>query len=425
MIDGGSRSRTSGFRAFAAAYTGSVIAASLRRAAGVYVGIATICAVVFGPTGMRPSDVTHAAQTSVGFRLGLWAVWILALAPAARVLFRHRAIAYLRSLPVAAAWSASLAGGALLALQIPWIALFAADRPISAAAAGAGAAGVHGLIAMRGRLRWLGVAAIGGLVASPAPAAVVAAAGAAALMVAIPSAWARSVERGGARGLRIRGGRLFALAFSHGLAIVRRQPSALARAAIIAAVGGGLVALSNRANDYDLAELALFSLAVATVTLSIAVGAIAGALIEAERAARWLLDSTGTGGGARVGACAMLAGTWGAILGAIHGGVALSTATAMSNALVVAEGAVLGCALSLIAVRGARWAERREGIDGSRVVVTMVPVAVAMLVGVGWVGELALVPLVGLAILATASSARLAAVAARRWEIGRRRRGIV
>ena len=67
-----------------------------------------VCVVVLGPTGMHPSDVVSAVDGSLGFRLGLWLAWILAIAPAARALFRDPAIGYLRALPVGVFGSALL-----------------------------------------------------------------------------------------------------------------------------------------------------------------------------------------------------------------------------------------------------------------------------------------------------------------------------
>jgi hypothetical protein len=105
-------------------WTRAVILPAWRRAAAVWVGTAIVAAVIFGPTGMQPGDLTELALHHPGAGLTIGATWILVFVPTARLIVRADAASYLRSLPgplFAPRW---IGGGALVALQLPWLALW-------------------------------------------------------------------------------------------------------------------------------------------------------------------------------------------------------------------------------------------------------------------------------------------------------------
>lgn len=102
----------------------AVIVPASRRATAVWIGAGIGGGIVFGPTGMHPSDLTELALHVPGVGAVLCATWLLLFVPTARLLVRQDAAAYLRSLP-ASRWEPTLlAALALVGLQLPWLALW-------------------------------------------------------------------------------------------------------------------------------------------------------------------------------------------------------------------------------------------------------------------------------------------------------------
>src|SRR5688572_3278033 len=77
----------------------AVIAPAGRRASGVWVGAGIGGGIVFGPTGMLPSDLTRLALGVPLVGAVLAVTWLLLYVPTARMLVREEGGAYLRSLP--------------------------------------------------------------------------------------------------------------------------------------------------------------------------------------------------------------------------------------------------------------------------------------------------------------------------------------
>src|SRR3954470_19068291 len=102
----------------------AVVVAAFRRAVAVWIGTGIVAAGVFGPTAMHPRDLTDLAlhEPVVGGILAL--TWMLVFLPAARVLVRGETAAYLRSLPGPTIAPLALGAAALIALQLPWLALW-------------------------------------------------------------------------------------------------------------------------------------------------------------------------------------------------------------------------------------------------------------------------------------------------------------
>ena len=106
----------------------AVIGPALRRALAVWIGAGIVAAVIFGPTGMRPGDLTGLALHDLGAGAVIAATWLLLFVPTARIVVRADAATYLRSLPHGPTWP--LAAAAVIALQLPWLALWLAGEGV-------------------------------------------------------------------------------------------------------------------------------------------------------------------------------------------------------------------------------------------------------------------------------------------------------
>lgn len=341
--------------------------------APLYFGLFVIGSVLFAPNALRAVDVTSAAIASPVIALGLLGAWLLVTMPAARAAIELPSTFLLRALPVPR-WQFLLVSGAhLIAIELPWIALWARGEGLAAAAAaGATAAGAHGLLLARSA-RSAEIAAAALLLAWSARPGVApplaAAASAAAASIGVAAAWRRAPERATRRrSLRLPASAPAALAATHLLAIRRTDAAALGRGLLLAALGGLAAPLAARGHDLDApASVSALSLGIAAGTLSIACSGIAGAALRAERAQAWLLDATGAGGALRVIAASGATAAGGAALGLIHGAMASAGLGAgLSSAGLAARlaglGAALGAALGVLAA----WQARLAATDGPR-----------------------------------------------------------
>ncbi|MDX2091193.1 MAG: hypothetical protein SFX73_25260 [Kofleriaceae bacterium] len=105
-------------------WTRAVVVAAARRAGGTWVGAGVIAAVVFGPTGMHPRDVTSIAWHEPLFAAVLCLTWVLVFLPTARVLVRGDTARFLTSLPAPRITPRLVGALALLLLQLPWFTLW-------------------------------------------------------------------------------------------------------------------------------------------------------------------------------------------------------------------------------------------------------------------------------------------------------------
>jgi hypothetical protein len=296
--------------------------------APIYLGLLIVASVLFGPTGMRASDVTSAARGSVAFSIALWSGWLLVALPIARAAFAPRTALYLRWLP-APGWIFLLAGGAcLFAIEAPFILLFGRGAgPVAGFFAGILAAAGHALLLARStRPLELAAAGLFGFVIIARPAAAIL--GPAALVLAfvgVRAAFRRAPEIG-ARAPRT----LFsprsptaALAVAHATVVIRGEGSVLARAFALGATGGLVIPLA--ALGHDLTEpgsIGALSIGVLGLALAPGLSGIAAAVMRAERAAEWLLDAAGAPSSLRAVAAGAACAGFGALLGLGAGALA-------------------------------------------------------------------------------------------------------
>ena len=242
-------------------WTRAVIAPAARRAYGVWAGAGLVGAMIFGGTGMHPSDLTGLAVGDPGVGVVLALTWLLVFVPVARGLVRADGARYLAALPAPAVWPRLLAGAALVGLQLPWLALWV------------GGDGARGL------------AVVGGVT----------------VPIALVAAWRpRPGRRIGARWASgpaaLRG--VFARALR------RRAADALLRGAGIAILAGffaGLLVRNNELAGRSAAALAAAAIAIVLVGAQIGVRLV---LLDAHRSSAWLAASTGISDSARVAALA-------------------------------------------------------------------------------------------------------------------------
>jgi hypothetical protein len=123
MADRAARSRADDAR-WLRVWSRAVIEPAWRRALGVWLGAGIVGAIVFGPTAMRPHDLTELALRDPPVGIVLAVTWLLLFVPTARVLVRGDGARYLRSLPGPTLTATLLAAGAVIALQLPWVALW-------------------------------------------------------------------------------------------------------------------------------------------------------------------------------------------------------------------------------------------------------------------------------------------------------------
>jgi hypothetical protein len=334
--------------------------AAATRAAPLYFGIAVVCAILFGGNGMDAADAVRSLATFVPLRVGLWAAWLLATAPVARLLVDAPTTFWLRSLPGARAGVLAAVAIGLAAVEAPWVVLFARGAgPVAGAAALLCAAAAHAsLIGGPPLLAALIVAAV----ALGAPAWALVAVGAAAGMVAVPAAVRAAPERAARPQVPlVKGPAPVALALAYLASAWRAAPAAASRAVIVAAAGGALAALLSRNTGQSL------QLAVGAPMLVLASGGLVDAILAAEREAGWLLTASGAASSARAAGRAGAAAAVGAGAGAVFAALA-------SAPLAPAWGALLS---------GVLVERRRRAPDGGRALVATLAVAAAGAL-VGW-----------------------------------------
>jgi len=245
-----------------AIYTRAVVTPAWNRAAAIWLGCAFVVAVAFGGNGMHPRDLTTmAAEDPLGIGAILVAIWLLVFLPVARVLVREEPARWLRSLPHGRVGPRLVVGGALVALQLPWVALWL-----------------------------LGAREVGVIVIAATTLVLVALS-----LVRAPAL--RAHWPGWRTPLR-------AFAAMHRAAVLRRGGDTLLRGAGIAALAGVLGGLFVRNNGLHGLPGAILGASVATIALVPArVGVLAVAL-DTHRRSAWLAASSGAGSIVRLGALA-------------------------------------------------------------------------------------------------------------------------
>jgi hypothetical protein len=377
----------------ARALTRSAGWATLRAVAPLWVGIAAVGAVLFGPQGMTAADVVRLLDASLVARVVLLGAWLLATAPAARAIFATPSTFYLRALPVARWRFGAVHAAHLFALQAPWILLHARGGGLVAAATAAAVAmGAHALLCARpGAFEALAGLALAAAVVRFRELEL--AAGLVAALVGGRSAFLVAPERRARTRRAVGGPAPVALALACLVAVPRRAAAAIPRALVVAAAGAAIAALAARNNELaEPSSVSAVSLGVLAVALPAALGGVLAALYAAEGSLRWLLDATGASRALRTGAPAGAAAAAGAACGLAHGAavaIALSAGPALAARLVFlggAWGASLG-ALGLVVLRRAERAGEKH--RANLAVVFGIALGAAAAIAAGMAGELA------------------------------------
>jgi hypothetical protein len=306
----------------------AVIGPALRRALAVWLGAGIVAAVIFGPTGMRPSDLTTLALHDLGAGAVIAATWLLLFVPTARIVVRADAAIYLRSLPHGPTWP--LAAVAVVLLQLPWLALWLAGE------------GARGLLAV----------------------------GALTVPAVLLAAWRPRKAR--VRAPAWRGGAT-ALAAVYARGLVRRGGDALVRGvglALLAGLAGGLLVRNNAVTGAHAGVLATSVIAIVLVP------ATAGALLPLAQAHRDAAPLAASLGIATRGPLA-------ATVACVYAGAAL-IASAVALAM-TGEPLVLPLALATAVGIGLATTRALAGSPAKSVVGAIVATAVAV-VWLGWLG---------------------------------------
>ncbi len=288
-------------------WTRAVIGPASRRAAAVWVGSAIVAAVVFGPTGMHPADLTGLALHAPAVGAVLALIWLLVYLPIARVIVRADAAAYLRALPGRDRAARLVGALALLGLQLPWLAVWT----IGDGARGLALVGAWTLVIMV-LARW-----------RPVPGAL-------------------RTPHWGSAGPALRG--------IHLRALRRRAGDALLRGAglsILAGVGAGLFVRNNQVTGDAAAVLGASVIAIVLVPAQVGVLLV---LVESHRTSAWLATSLGIPRATRVSSLAFaiaivhVAATVLALIAAalVIGPDPTTFALLAGTSLVVALGSALG-----------------------------------------------------------------------------------
>lgn len=325
-------------------WTRAVILPAWRRAGAIWVGCAIVAAIIFGPTGMQPSDLTGLALHNPGVGAVLLATWLLIYAPTARLITRADAAAYLRTLPGPRFAPLLIGGGAFLALQLPWLLLWVIGDGVT----GLAVFGLESLVLL--------------LLARWRP-------------PAVRAGWPAWKHGGQAlRGIHLR-------------ALRRRAGDALIRGAGLSFLAGGAAGLFVRNNDLAGPAAATVGAAVIAVVLVPAYVGVLLVLLGAHRQTAWLADTLGLLPGARVAAL-----TWAiAVVQLVASAIALGGAALVAEptgetllwlvaaTLAVALGTALACARVLLG-------SQDSDTVAARVVMGAITVAAAAVLCLGLLG---------------------------------------
>jgi hypothetical protein len=306
----------------------AVIGPALRRSAAVWIGSGIVAAVIFGPTAMQPHDLTSLALHDPGAGAVLAATWLLMFVPTARILVRADQATYLRSLPHGPTWPIAVV--ALVALQLPWLVLWAL---------GEGARG-------------LGVVAV------------------LTVPIALLAAWRPRRRRAAVP--RWAGGRR-ALAAVYARGVVRKGGDALVRGvglAILAGLAGAMLVRNNALVGIHAGVMA--SAVIAIVLVPAAAGALLP-LADAHRSADPLAASLGVA--TRAPLAIVVAGVY-----AIAGVVATTVAVSVTGNALIAP-LVLATAIAI----GLMIVPSLSGPPAKIIVRAVVATAVAVVL-LGWLG---------------------------------------
>ena len=339
-------------------WTRAVVEPASRRAGAVWLGSGIVTAVLFGPTGITPAELTRLALHNAGLGVALTAIWLLMFVPIARVVVRADAARYLRALPGSTVAPLVVGIVALVVMQLPWLALWVLGQGL----VGLGVVAATTVVAIA-IARW-----------QP------------------PPSRARTVvwrhPRAALRGIYMR-------------ALRRRAGDAITRGvglSILAGMTGGLLVHNNQLDGEAAAALGT---GVITVVIVPAVAGLLVTLVDAHRSSAWLASSLGispltraialasaaavvyaTSAAIAVIATAVVIGVSSTILwvGATTAAIALGSALAVTRGLIAAEHSDVGAQKVVVAaVVTAAVAVVWLGLLGVAGIAAMAATAVVML----------------------------------------------
>ena len=343
-------------------WTRAVIVPAGRRAGAVWVGAGIVAAVIFGPTAMQPRDLTALALHVAPVGIALAITWLLLLLPAARLLVRGDATAYLRALPHLRATPILMATIALVALQLPWLVLWWWGE------------GARGVVLV---LAWT-------------------------LAIALVAAWRAPRSRSHWPRWRNATGAFVGV---YVRALRRRAADALVRAAGLALLAGLAATLLVRNNQ--LAGLPAGTLASAAIS-TVLVPGWAGALLpllDAHRASAWLAASTGLSSSARIRVLATcVAGVYAlaALIAWAVAAVLLADASTIAALVRVIVPTAVGT--SLVATRLLLWADRAPASTAPRAIIGAILSSATAVLTLGLLGAAGSIAMVALGVLAIATA---------------------
>ncbi len=325
-------------------WTRAVILPAWRRAGAIWVGCAIVAAIVFGPTGMHPDDLTGLALHHPGVGAVLGVTWLLVYVPTARLILRADAAAYLRALPGPRFAPLLIGGGAFVVGQLPWLALWVTGE------------GLRGLAVVA--IESLAILAL----ASWRP-------------PAVHAGWPRWKHDGAA------------LRAVHLRALRRRAGDALVRGAGLAVLAGAAAGLFVRNNALTGPAAATVGASVIAVALVPAYVGVLLVILGAHRQTAWLAETLGIAPGTRVAALVFAIAAVQLGASAIALGAAALVAEPDGRTLLwlaavtlgVALGASLGCARALLG------GQESETV-AARAVVGAIAVAAAAVLCLGLLG---------------------------------------
>jgi hypothetical protein len=327
----------------------AVIAPAGKRVIATWFGCEVVGALMFGPTAMRPSDLTGLALHDPALGAVLAVTWGLLFVPVARLLVRPQ-VGFLASLPGSPRAAKALGALALVGLQLPWLVLWVVGEGVLGLAIVLGMTVVIAAIARwqppRGRPRF-------------------------------PS-WASA-------------GR--ALCAIHARALRRRAGDALVRGAglaVLAGLAAGLFVRNNQLAGWPAATLAASVIAVMAVPAQLGAGLIS---FMTDRELTWLAESSGIARATRTAALvAAVAGIH--VIAAVIASAAANVIIGGNGALfavsvAVAIGTALGEVRAMLLHAGAPTVTMRIAIGA----VVAAAAAVVCLAALGALGALATIAL--------------------------------
>jgi hypothetical protein len=339
-----------------AVWTRAVVVPAWRRAIALWIGCAIVAAVVFGPNGMRPKDLTGLALGDPGVGAVLAAIWLLGFAPTARLIVRPPAAAYLASLPGAPRAARLIATAALVGLQLPWLALWLIGD------------GLRGAVVVAATAL---IAAGLGRIQRPS-------------RRTRPPRWRRAGQ---------------ALRAIHRRALVRRAGDALARGAAISVLAGmaaGLLIRNNHLSGQPAGVLGASIIAIVLIPAQIGPAMVA---LAAHRDTAWIAAAYGIAPGARIAALvhatALIHLASAAIAAATAMAIAGATAWLAALALAVGLGTALGAARAILVHEASPSVASRLVIQA----IAAAALAVVCLTVLGAAGAIAVLAIGGAALL--------------------------